>query len=412
MAALAINLLFVAMLVNAIFAWLGSPTDAEFADQPAAPFQAAAAGQPPKPRVVWLLFDEMDQRLSFSERPASVHMPELDRILHESVSAADAQPTALWTSVAMPSLISGLRIAKVEPKGPSELRITDMDGKSLGSWQKLPNLFQDAGKMGFNSGLVGWHHPYCRVLGSATSYCRSETGFETRQTYVDELGMLRAMDFLFRQQLDYLLQSLHLISVKTTENEVQAFGRRHQLEQFFANRGRALELVKDPRFGLIFVHWPIPHPVGIYNRRKHDFSSQGEELTYLDNLELVDVTLGELRRAMESAGLWDDTTLLITADNGFRPDVWAERLKWMNDVQVDPRETEARPIPFLIRLPGGHPGSLYSKPFNSLVTHDLILALLAGRIRTPEDAQNWLDQNRFRFPLRENHPQRRPDKRE
>ena len=31
-------------------------------------------------RVIWLVFDELDQRLVYDQRPASVHMPEFDRL--------------------------------------------------------------------------------------------------------------------------------------------------------------------------------------------------------------------------------------------------------------------------------------------------------------------------------------------
>ena len=400
MAAFASNLLFASMLVHSFFSWLGAPSRAEFADQPTAPFHAVAGKTPPV-RVVWLLFDEMDQWLSFAERPASVHMPEIDRLKAESLSATAAQPTALWTSVAIPSLFSGLPIAKAEPKGPSGLSVTASDGRRLGSWDQLPNLFRDAEKLGVNTGLIGWHHPYCRVFGSATNYCASETGFDTGATYADQLGLGSAMDFLIRRQWDALLRAFRVRTAKPTDDELAVFGRRHQLEQYLANRRRALEVVRDPRYGLIYVHWPIPHPVGIYNRHTHDFNHLDDTLSYLDNLELVDVTFGELRRAMESAGLWDSTTLLITADHGFRPDVWEQRLKWMTEAQVDPRNTQARPIPFLLHFPGEHSGLVYSKPFSSLLTHDLILALLSGSVSTPEQARGWLEGNRARFPLRE-----------
>src|SRR5688572_5228360 len=43
--------------------------------------------KPPQagPRVVWHMFDAMDERMTFVERPASVHLPELDRLRATSV---------------------------------------------------------------------------------------------------------------------------------------------------------------------------------------------------------------------------------------------------------------------------------------------------------------------------------------
>ncbi|MEO7145008.1 MAG: alkaline phosphatase family protein [Bryobacteraceae bacterium] len=397
-AVLAMNLLFAAMLVSYFFSWAGSPGAAAYASLPAAAPVPARSGA--TPRVVWLVFDEMDQRLTFPERPASVHLPELDRLRAESLYADHAQPSATWTSMALPSLLTGAIVSKVEAKGPRELRLSFAGGRMAGSWSRQPNVFDNARKLGVNSALAGWYHPYCRVLGRSLAGCFGEPGFNSVDVYATRIGMVRTMWFLLRAQAEALLSEVHPICTKPTDIELRAFGRLHQQERYFANRKYALDLAANPAYGLVFVHWPVPHPVGIYNRRLHNFNAGGGEQTYLDNLELVAVTLGELRRAMQAAGIWDRTTLIITADHGFRPNVWAERLKWMREVLVEARDTAARPVPFVVKFAGQETGAVYSQPFNNVLTHDLVLAVLSGEIQTAVAARTWLDRNRARFPAR------------
>ncbi|MEW6738022.1 MAG: hypothetical protein AB1489_42490, partial [Acidobacteriota bacterium] len=44
------------------------------------------------PHIVWMLFDEMDQRLAFSQRPETLKMPETDRLVNEAIFATNAYP--------------------------------------------------------------------------------------------------------------------------------------------------------------------------------------------------------------------------------------------------------------------------------------------------------------------------------
>ena len=62
------------------------------------------------------------------------------------------------------------------------------------------------------------------------------------------------------------------------------------------------------------MHFPIPHPFAIYDRQHADFALSSHT-SYLDNLALVDRTVGEVRRTLERAGLWESTILMVTSDH-------------------------------------------------------------------------------------------------
>ena len=62
----------------------------EYADGPLAP----RAPQHSLPRVVWIVFDELDYRLSFPDRPSNLAMPHFDQLRAESIFAANAIPPA------------------------------------------------------------------------------------------------------------------------------------------------------------------------------------------------------------------------------------------------------------------------------------------------------------------------------
>jgi hypothetical protein len=45
----------------------------------------------------------------------------------------------------------------------------------------------------------------------------------------------------------------------------------------------------------------------------------------------------------------------------------------------------------MLKLPGQTAGVAYDRPFSAMVTHDLVLALLRGDLKTPGEATAWLD---------------------
>ena len=135
---------------------------------------------------------------------------------------------------------------------------------------------------------------------------------------------------------------------------------------------------------MVLLHYPLPHPPAIYDRAHGLVTEQnhaGYFDGYIDNLALVDVTLREIRTAMEAAGQWDNSFVLLSSDHPYKED--ARRHPW---------------IPFLLKAPGEKAAVSYPGPFNSVLSQELILTALRGEIRTSEDAAAWLDRNRSRYP--------------
>jgi membrane-anchored protein YejM (alkaline phosphatase superfamily) len=147
---------------------------------------------------------------------------------------------------------------------------------------------------------------------------------------------------------------------------------------------RALAAAADSSFGFVFLHYPIPHPPGIFDPETNELDPR-EPHGYAGNLELVDRALGELRAAMERAGAWDQTALILTSDHPLRLDFWPE------EAAVWGRSSGSPNVPFMVKLPGEKQGLTYASALNNRIVHDLALALLRGEIRTPQELVQWLD---------------------
>jgi len=105
----------------------------------------------------------------------------------------------------------------------------------------------------------------------------------------------------------------------------------------------------------------------------------------------VDRTLGELRAELEVAGLWDRTNLLITADHGFRPDMWRGRYGWTQNMESVSAKGASHLVPFILKLAGKQDHVVMDRPFSNIVSTDLAMAVLSGQISSASQAAQWID---------------------
>jgi hypothetical protein len=332
-----------------------------------------------RPRVVWLLFDELDERLAFVERPAFLKLPELDRLRAEGLFAANAFPPSHRTVRSLPSLLTGKAVFEAKPSGDAELMITYHGSTQAVPWSVEPNVFARARREGLNTALVGWYIPYCRILKGDLTFCASHlvgSGGEA-----GGLGSLVLHDF---RELVYWFP----LGWRLRSAEDRARQRRMHLRML----DDASRAATDPALGLVFIHWCIPHAPFVYSTRdRWAMDGSGD---YLGNLLLADRTLGELREAMERAGVWDSTTLLVSSDHGLRATaqdvvpLWGDARQIVDRPGIDPR------VPFLVKLAGYKMPVTFNSPLSTVLSCDLVMAVLGGNIATPEDLRRWIDRNR------------------
>jgi hypothetical protein len=310
-------------------------------------------------RVVWIVFEELDQRITFEARPTGLELPELDRLRRESLYAHAARPPAGTTDVTIPALITGRPVVAVAPLTPSDLELTFADGKTA-PWSAEPNVFSRARALGYDTALVGWSLPYARILGGSLGAAHWRPSVTFEQTRGDTLG-----DALLSQWAS-LAPPMNL--------------RRQLSERVAELTSLAIRTASDDRFGLVFLHLPVPQPPGIYDRAAERFTAwnvNGASGGYFDNLALADRIIGDLRRGLDRARLDDRTWIVVTSTRS-----------WQASTQYD-GQTDSR-VPFLVWSPEGGRTRHVDAAFGTQATHDLVLAILRGSISDASAAAAWL----------------------
>jgi len=126
------------------------------------------------------------------------------------------------------------------------------------------------------------------------------------------------------------------------------------------------------------LHFPVPHAPHVYNMKTGKFTRRNSPIAaYVDSLALTDRTFGELRRSMEASGVWQNTTVLVSSDHPYREAA-------LVDGRSDPR------IPFILKMAGKNQGYQFAKPFNTVNSKDLLLAILKGKVNTSQEVADWL----------------------
>jgi arylsulfatase A-like enzyme len=196
---------------------------------------------------------------------------------------------------------------------------------------------------------------------------------------------------LFRLQMENLKDMYRFDGFSGSENLKDAYLQRQQQQEYFQIREHAYSDALDPRISFLLLHFPTPHMYAIYNRWRRDFTLDST-IDYLDNLALVDRTLGELRVELETAGLWDRTSLLITSDHGFRPDMWRSRYGWTQNMETVSAKGASQLVPFILKLAGKQEHIVVDRSFSNIVSTDLAMAVVGGQISTASQAADWIEQ--------------------
>lgn len=319
------------------------------------PQLAARLPGTPRTRIVWLIFDEMDYTLTFPRRLPGVSVPELDRLRSESLFATLAHQPGRDTADAIPSLLTGRKVTRVRPQGTHALLVQFSDDSPFIDLTQLPNTFSDAHSAQINVGVAGWYFPYCRMFPSDVTEC----DWASMYSGVSDAPSLRT-------SLGSQLSSLTPLE-----------SRMRQMRRVPWLLAKAQQMASDPSLGLVMVHFPLPHGPEIFDRNTGKVTSLAlHKDWYFDNLILADRMLGELRRSMELAGVWDSSAVIFSSDHSLR-----------EEMMPHPNPTPL--VPFMVKCPAQHAGNTYEMPMNTIITRDLIRALEAGEV-SAQTLPTWL----------------------
>jgi Sulfatase len=328
-------------------------------------------------RIVWILLDEASYDQIFDHRQPDVDFPNFDRFAQSSVSFRNVQPAGYFTELVIPSLFSGEMITKERSDLDGRLQVKSRQNPHWRPYPDRSTIFADAQRLGWSTGVVGWYNPYCRTYRADLNDCYWILTVPLQGHYDPEKS------------------ALWNATAPAPKSLLRLFGRRTNdptawqihTKDYEALMSHAHTEITDDKIGFLFLHLPVPHPGGIYNRKTHMIGVSG---SYLDNLVLADETLGELVQEIQQSALGPQTTVIVSSDHSWRIKLWKDTQDWRpEDARVSGGHFDPRPV-LMVHFPGEENGVAVKQPFRLIDMHGMIEEMLAGRAGNAAALQAWV----------------------
>lgn len=335
-------------------------------DRRLTPPQAKAVGQSRPARTVAIIFDDWDHSITFENRDPTVEMPNLDALMPYVIQAFNVQRFGGVTRRAVPTFLTGSHVENSVPERRGDLGLQMANGRTV-MFTQAHTLFHAAREAGLNTGYAGiGYHPYCILFSSVISRCWGG-GWVPARAVRNVVG-----------QIHYVLK-------KALPGASRIFGtvskRMHpdpEVDNFLKLRRMVLDAAVDPEVDFLLIHLLLPHPPYFYDRETDSFTANTwDSERYLDQLELLDRTLGDLRAAMTDAGLWDSTNLFLFSDH---PTVFA----------TEYRDPDDNRIPLVIKMAGQRERLEIHEPIEAVRLYGLLDRIFRGEISTPRETTAYL----------------------
>ena len=344
---------------------------------------------PVRPRVIWILLDELSYDQTFGHRFPGLVLPAFDQLRAQSTLFTHVVPAGTRTERVVPALITGIAVEHIKSSADgNHLVLVGSDGQTT-SFNAHNNVFSDALLRGYHSGVTGWYNPYCRLLAGVLDRCIWSPHHDTLPGgFRTDAGIERNLAAPLLSALRFAGRSL-APGFGTLWNDRLAMDEH--IEEFRDLDAGAQSMLSDPSLDFLFLHMAVPHPEGIYDRRQQRVVDTGKS-SYIDNLALADRVLQEMMDGMQKRGEWDGAAVIVMGDHSWRTrDLWRQLPGWTSE---DERAShgghfDERPA-YLVKLPDQHAPAQVDTSFSALRTRSLLNGIFTGSIRSTADLRAWV----------------------
>jgi hypothetical protein len=352
--------LIVAVQLTKIATWRPAPNALDHL-----PVASASSGT--RPRIVWILFDELSYQQTFGDRYQNLSLPNFDALRESSTLFTDVQPAANYTELAIPSILAGKVIERVSYTRENRLEVGSATGP-LVPFDAAQTPFADARRHGFTTGVIGWYNPYCSMLGPYLNLCYWTSEEEIPLVYGIRDGFWKDLAnpwMHYTEDAFFPARRRRLASRRVDTFRDLLWHSDHALEK--------------PNLDFVLIHLPLPHPPGFYDRRTQKFDDSGDH-SYIDNLALADKTLGQVMSILQQSPRWKDTDVIICGDHSWRSWMWSSTRSWTAEDQAASHGGQFDPRPMLmVHLAGQETPATVGSPYPLLRVHVILDDLIQGR---------------------------------
>jgi hypothetical protein len=333
-----------------------------------------------KPRVIWILLDELSYQQVYERRFPGLDLPAFDSVARQATVFTHVIPAGVYTRMVLPALLTGDTVDNVRASADgSQLSLHNPDTNQWRPFDPQQTIFQDADDRGYRTAVAGWYNPYCRILPGVLDQCvwiSGNSSFVGLENVKPDASLPSDVVASWQGTVASALDTLH----KNSAPPPMDWNHIADYRDLLAAGDR---LLADPSLGFLLLHMPIPHPGGIYDRRTGAFGTPGT--SYIDNLALADRYLDHVHRLLEQRGDWDSATIVIMGDHSWRTKLlWDGSPGWTaeDEAASNGGQFDDRPA-YIVKLPHQTQTARIDSPFAAVRTRALLQQILDGKIDSP-----------------------------
>lgn len=329
--------------------------------------------QPPRqhPLLVWIVFDELSYDQVFEHRARDLELPNFDALRAQSTLFTDTEPAGYHTVKILPSLLTGKIIDGIRYNFHNRLWVHH---ESESGWQPIDGqqtVFADAEQAGWRTAAVGWYNPYCAIYSDAIQDC-----YWTNHDMFDGL-MAQGAPFWANVYTPLAQVVRELKSPARADRDLCTFDVRHRFHTETDLQQHAFQLLHTDQADFVFLHLAIPHSPNIWSRINGDYTQYCDS-SYLDNLALVDRVLGQVVATLKASPRWNQTTLIVEGDHGWRIELWNWLPAWTEEDDAASRGVfDPRPA-MIIHQAGQTQPQTVAAPWPIVQIHGVVDEVLRG----------------------------------
>jgi hypothetical protein len=271
----------------------------------------------------------------------------------------------------LPSLLSGKAVQAYRFSFDNRLTVHDDGERGFHSLDGAGTVFGDAKLAGWRTAAVGWYNPYCTIYGDAIDQC-----YWMNRDMMD--GPMAQDASFWENTITPLKQAGEQLVVPTrAKRDLCSYEVQQRYKTYIDLKQHASDVLRGDQADFIFLHMPVPHSPGIWNRKQGGYTQQCGS-SYLDNLALADRELGELVGMLNSSPRWKNTTLIVEGDHSWRTYVWNHQWAWTReDEDASSDHFDPRPA-VIVHHAGQTQAEVNGAPWSLLNVHSLVEQILHG----------------------------------
>jgi hypothetical protein len=338
-------------------------------------FAAQISEQPAtRPRLVWILFDELAYKPTFETRDPSVNLPNFDRLRSESTIYTDVTPIAYRTMPVVPSLMLGRNVTGVDYTSAHRYLVQIDNSSQWTAFDANASLFGMAKQHGVTTSIVGWYVAYCPIFSGVATEC-----YWSNSDAQDNGPTSPDASFAENVWLPLRILTEEFTSPGTARTDIADRNAEAHGASVKDVSQHALATLSDSQADVIYLHLPAPHPPAFWDRRAQKFAPGG---SYLDSLDYSDRLLGQMLDLLRSQPRWAATTLIVQGDHSWRTKMWRPVPGWSSEDERISHHGEWDPWPVpLIHAAGEQNAQTVTAPTSLMILHDFVASQIQALAR-------------------------------